>query len=116
MPMSAMTELIDAQLEAYRARDVDRFLAHFALGIAVTDFEGTVLMEGIEGMRANYEPLFANSPELTVEIRSRIETGSFVVDLEHLEGFNHPPYPQVFDAGCVYRIADGKIAAMKLLL
>jgi uncharacterized protein (TIGR02246 family) len=114
--MSATTELIDAQLEAYRARDLERFLAFFARDVAVTDFEGNVLMQGLEGMRENYAPLFDNSPELTVEITSRIETGPFVVDLEHLEGFNHPPYPQVFDAACVYRIVDGTIIAMKILL
>jgi hypothetical protein len=111
-----MTELIDAELDAYRARDLNRFLAFFAQDVAVTDFEGSVLMHGVEGMRANYGPLFANSPDLTVAIKSRIETGPFVIDLEHVVGFNNPPYPHAFDAGCVYRIADGKIIAMKLLL
>jgi hypothetical protein len=114
--MSAMTELIDAQVEAYRARDLGRFLGFFAPDAVVTDFDGNVLMQGVEGMRANYAPLFTNSPDLTVEVKLRIETGPFVIDLEHLEGFNNPPYPQVFDAGCVYRIAEGKIIAMKFLL
>jgi uncharacterized protein (TIGR02246 family) len=111
-----MTELIDAQLEAYRARDLDRFLTFFAHDVMVTDFDGKDLMQGVEGMRANYAPLFTNSPDLSVEIRGRIESGPFVVDLEHLEGFINPPYPQTFDAGCVYRVNDGKITAMKILL
>jgi uncharacterized protein (TIGR02246 family) len=114
--MSTTTEVIDAQLKAYRARDLEGFLAHFAHDVQVTDFDGNVLMQGIEDLRANYEPLFANSPELTVEIKSRIDTGDFVIDLEHLEGFNNPPYPQVFDAGCVYRVSGEKISAMKFLL
>ncbi len=114
--MSAHTELIDGQLEAYRTRDLERFLTFFAPDVTVTDFDGNVLMQGLEGIRANYEPLFANSPNLTVEIISRLESGNFVVDLEHLEGFNNPPYPPVFDAGCAYRISEGKIDAMKFLL
>jgi len=90
--MSAIAELIDAQVEAYRARDLDKFLSFFAHDVVVTDFDGNVLMEGVEGIKANYEPLFANSPNLTVEITSRIETGQFIIDLEHLEGFNNPPH------------------------
>jgi uncharacterized protein (TIGR02246 family) len=114
--LSAITELIDAEVEAYRARDLDRFLTYFAEDVVVTDFDGHVLMRGDEEMRAFYGPMFSNSPDLTVEIRSRIETGPFVVDLEHIEGLNHPPYPQTLDAGCTYRVSDGKIAAMMFLL
>lgn len=114
--MSANTELIDAEVEAYRARDLDRFLTFFGEDVVVTDFDGSGLMQGHEEMRAFYGPMFSNSPDLTVEIRSRIETGPFVVDLEHVEGLNHPPYPRTLDAGCIYRVSDGKIAAMMFLI
>ncbi|MGC1419439.1 MAG: nuclear transport factor 2 family protein [Acidimicrobiales bacterium] len=114
--MSANTELIDAEIEAYRDRNLERYLGFFAEDIVVTDFDGNFLMQGLEGLSDNYGPLFANSPNLAVEVVSRIETGRFVVDLEHLDGFVNPPYPQSFDAGCIYLVNDGKIAAMKLLL
>jgi hypothetical protein len=39
-----------------------------------------------------------------------------VVDLEHLDGFVNPPYPQTFDATCIYLVKDGIISAMKFLL
>lgn len=100
--MSAITELIDSEVAAYRDRDLDRYLSFFAEDVVVTDFEGNVLMRGIEGLRSNYQPLFENSPDLTVEIVSRIESGGFVVDLEHLDGFINPPYPQTFDAAVIY--------------
>jgi hypothetical protein len=114
--MSSNTELIDSEVDAYRDRDLDRFLSFFDEDVVVTDFEGNVLMNGIEGLRSNYQPLFENSPDLTVEVVSRIESGAFVVDLEHLEGFVNPPYPQIFDATCIYLVRDGMIAAMKFLL
>ncbi len=114
--MSIITELIDSEIAAYRDRDIDRYLSFFAEDVVVTNFEGNVLMRGIEGLRSNYEPLFQNSPDLTVDIVSRIATGGFVVDLEHLEGFMNPPYPESFDAAVVYLVKDEKIAAMKLLL
>jgi hypothetical protein len=114
--MSANTELIDNEVEAYRDRDLDTFLSFFAEDVAVTDFEGNVLMRGIDGLRSNYEPLFENSPDLAVDVVSRIESGGFVVDLEHLDGFVNPPYPQTFDATCIYLVKDGIISAMKFLL
>jgi hypothetical protein len=114
--MSAITELIDSEVAAYRDRDLDRYLSFFAEDVVVTDFEGNVLMRGIEGLRSNYQPLFENSPDLTVEIVSRIESGGFVVDLEHLDGFINPPYPQTFDATVIYLVKDGIISAMKILL
>ena len=114
--MSANTELIDNEVEAYRGRDLDRFLSFFAEDVVVTDFEGNGMMRGIDGLRSNYESLFENSPDLTVDVVSRIESGGFVVDLEHLDGFVNPPYPQTFDATCIYLVKDGIISAMKFLL
>lgn len=114
--MSANTELIDNEVEAYRARDLERFLGFFTEDVNVTDFDGNVLMHAIDGLRSNYEPLFQNSPDLKVEVLSRIESGGFVIDLEHLEGFINPPYPETFDATCIYLVKDGLISAMKFLL
>lgn len=114
--MSSTTELIDAQLAAFRARDLEQYISHFSPDVTVTNFEGIELMKGSDGLRENYGPLFTNSPQLSVEIRSRIEWEAFVIDLEHLDGFVNPPDPQTFDACCVYRVIDGKIAAMKFLM
>jgi hypothetical protein len=114
--MAANAELVDAEVAAYRGRDLERFVSYFSHDIVVTDFDGTVLTEGIDGLREFYGPLFRDSPDITVEIRSRIEVGAFVVDLEHLEGVVSPMLPPTVDAACVYRIADGKISAMTFLL
>ena len=114
--MSENSELIDNEVDAYRDRDLDRFLRFFAEDVVVTDFEGNVLMRGIDGLRSNYKPLFENSPDLTVDVVSRIESGGIVIDLEHLDGFVNPPYPQTFDATCINLVKDGRISAMKFLL
>jgi uncharacterized protein (TIGR02246 family) len=114
--MSAITDLIDSEVAAFRARDLNRYLSFFADDVLVTDFEGNVLMQGIDGLRSNYQPLFENSPDLSVEIVSRIESGEYVIDVEHLDGFINPPYPQTFDAAVVYLVKEGKISAMKFLL
>jgi hypothetical protein len=114
--MTANSELIDAEIGAYRDRDLESFVTFFSDDVIVTDFEGTVLVDGIDELRDYYGPLFRDSPELTVEIRSRIESGSFVVDLEHVEGAVSPTLPATVDATCIYLITSGKISAMKFLL
>ena len=35
-----MTDVVDAQIEAYRAKDVERFLSHYADDISVVLFDG----------------------------------------------------------------------------
>lgn len=114
--MSANSDLIDAEIAAWRDRDLDRYLSFFAPDVIVTDFDGNVLMNGLDALRENYGPLFRDSPSISVDIRSRSEVSDFVIDTEHLEGLVSPTLPPVLDAGCVYRIKDGKIAAMKFLM
>jgi hypothetical protein len=41
--MSATTDVIDAQIEAYRARDVEKFLSHHADDASVVMFDGTMM-------------------------------------------------------------------------
>lgn len=42
--MSKTIEIVDACLDAYRARDVDRFLSYFADDASVILFDGTAMM------------------------------------------------------------------------
>jgi hypothetical protein len=45
------TDVVDRQIAAFRDRDLDRFLAFYAADVKVRDFDGNVLMDGLEGMR-----------------------------------------------------------------
>jgi hypothetical protein len=67
-------------------------------------------------MREQYGQLFADSPDLAVTIASRQAAGDFVVDEEHLSGFNFPGMPTEMVALCVYRVTGGKIARLMLLM
>ncbi len=113
--MPAETDVVDAQLEAYRARDVERFLSYYADDASVVMFDGTVQFGSKEVMRQQYGQLFANSPDLHVTIAGRIAAGDFVVDEEHLSGFHFGDMPTAMTAVAVYRITGGKIARLMLL-
>jgi len=113
--MSEATEVVDAQIEAYRARDVERFLSHYADDVSVVLFDGTPMFASKEAMRQQYGKLFADSPSLRVTIANRMAAGEFVVDEEHLTGVHYEGMPTEMTALSVYRVTDGKIARLMLL-
>jgi len=113
--MSEVTEIIDAQIEAYRSRDVERFLSYYADDVSVVLFDGTPTFPDKAAMREAYGKLFANSPDLRVTIAGRVAAGDFVVDEEHISGFNFAGMPTELTSVVVYRVTDGKIARLMLL-
>ena len=66
--MSDATEVVDAQLDAYNARDLGRFVACHAPGVVITNASGDVLAEGHDGMRQMYDGLFENGPRLALYV------------------------------------------------
>ena len=82
--MSMVTDVIDAQIEAYRARDVELFLSHYADDVSVVLFDGNPMFADKQVMREQYGKLFADSPDLRLTIANRMSAGEFVVDEEHL--------------------------------
>ena len=114
--MSMATDVIDAQIEDYRARDVERFLSHYADDASVVLFDGTPMFPDKQMMRQQYGKLFADSPELGMTIASRMTAGEFVVDEEHITGFHFEGMPTEMTALSVYRVNGGKIIKLMLLL
>ena len=80
--MSRATDVVDAQIEAYRAKDVGRFLSHYADDASVVLFDGTPMFADKQAMREQYGKLFADSPDLHLTVASRMTAGDFVVDEE----------------------------------
>ena len=109
-------DAVQRQLDAYNARDLDRFLAAYAPDATIEDGAGNVLMRGHDGMRAMYSPLFAGSPDLRAEVVNRIAVGEYVIDEERTTGFNFPGYPTELHAAVVYRLVGDQIAQVRLLM
>jgi hypothetical protein len=106
---------VQEQLEAYNARDLDRFVACYAPEVVIEDAEGKRLIEGIEPMRAAYGALFASNPGLRAEVPTRIRAGEFVIDEERVSGLSHPGAPAELHTAVVYRVRDGRIIHVRLL-
>jgi uncharacterized protein (TIGR02246 family) len=114
--MSLAADVVDAQIEAYRARDVERFVSHYAEDASVVSFDGTAMFADKQAIREQYGKLFADSPDLSMTIANRMTAGDFVVDEEHLSGFHFGEMPTEMTALSVYRVTDGKIAKLMLLM
>ena len=114
--MSDATDVVDRQIAAFRDRDLERYLGFFSADVRVSDFDGNVLMDGLEAMRGTYGPLFRDSPQLAVEIPRRMVAGDYVIDEEHLSGFILAGFPPEMHAVVVYRVQDRLIHDVVLLM
>ena len=114
--MSVATDVIDGELAAYRARDLDEFLSYYSAEAVIRDADGNVLMDGEEAMRAFYGPLFRDSPDLSVEIPNRIDFDDYVVDEEVVTGVVLEGYPSELHAVVVNRVTGSKISHVTFLM
>jgi hypothetical protein len=106
-------DIVEEQLQAYNARDLERFMAAYSSEIVIEDGEGRVMMEGDVHMRRRYGDLFAASPELHCRIVNRLRIGKYVVDEEEVSGWQGSPEP--LRAVAIYRVEGGKIAHVCIL-
>lgn len=113
--MPGMTDVADAQIAAFRDRDLERFLGCYAADVVIRDFAGNVLMGSLDVMREQYGQLFRDSPLLTVEIPRRMVVGDHVIDEELVTGFNLPGFPAELHAVVVYKVTGQKIRSVMLL-
>lgn len=102
---------VQEQLEAYNARDLERFIACYTPDVVIEDGAGNLLMRGHDAMRERYGPMFAQFPELHCRIVTRIRIGDYVVDEERITG----RAPSEQHAVAIYRLAGDSIAHVRFL-
>lgn len=104
--VSSPRDLAQLQLEAYNAKDIDRFLSAYSDSVQVFTFPNQLQYRGITAMRKNYAGFFEQMPKVNCEVASRIVHGQTVIDHEKLTGF---PNGKTIYAVAIYVIARGKI-------
>lgn len=105
--MVSMTpsELVDRQILAYNARDLDAFCAFYADDICIHELgSGMLLVDGMSAFRDRYRQRFAN-PGLQAVILNRIAIGAFVTDHEQIRGITDG----LTHAVVTYLVRDGLI-------
>lgn len=100
---------VQRQLDAYNARDLQRFLAEYADDVVVfrpPAAEPTIV--GREALGAHYAKNRFNLPALHARLLNRIVSGDTVVDQEEVTGVPGG----VIGAVAVYKVKNGRIQAV----
>ena len=97
-------DVVNVQLDAYNARDIDKFVATYSEDIEIYNLNGEMTMKGHEQLRARYDALFKNTPNLNCRIENRIKIGNKVIDKE-----NVIMNTRTVEAVAIYEVVDGKI-------
>lgn len=101
-------DLVQRQLDAYNAHDLDAFCACFADDVRTWRMPDTMspALSGKAALRAFYAEQRFAIPSLRAELLARIALGDKVIDHERIQGLRPEPY----DMAAIYRVADGLIA------
>lgn len=107
MPLKSAVEVVQAQLDAYNAKDINALLGAYAPDAEQYQLHGSLLARGSEEMRARFLARFAE-PDLSARLVSRLTMENIVIDHEVVTR-NFPEGVGTVEMVCVYEIADGRI-------
>jgi hypothetical protein len=86
-----VSDVIDLQVEAYNAHNLEKFCSWYVEGIEVWNLgEARPFIASMAELRAVYGKKFEN-PELHTQIVNRIAMGRYVVDHERITGVGAQP-------------------------
>jgi len=105
--MMSPIAVVEAQLAAFNARDLDALMATYAPDAQQFALHGDMLAQGHDALRARYAIRFAE-PDLHARLISRTAIGNMVVDAEIITR-NFPEGVGTLEMLCVYEVNDGRI-------
>ena len=103
-------EVVQRQLNAYNARDIDAFMATYADSAEIYNYPNELMIQGREQMNEQYTGLFKNVPNLYAEVKNRIVMGNKVIDQERARAGE-----QYIDAVAIYEVTNGKITRVTFI-
>ena len=104
--MSRPEDLVQRQLEAYNARDLERFVAEYSEDVEVfRPPAAEPVLSGKQAFGAHYAKNRFTLPDLHADVVQRIVSGDVVVDHEIVTGIG----PEPLNAVAVYKVVDGRI-------
>lgn len=107
MPHATPPAVIQTQLDAYNAKDIDALLQTYAPDARQFTLHGELLAQGHDQLRARFLTRFAE-PDLHARLVSRIVVGNVVTDAEIITR-NFPEGRGTLEMLCVYEVVDGRI-------
>jgi hypothetical protein len=102
--------IVQRQLDAYNARNIDAFAELFSEDVEVYDFPNKLSLKGRAALKEQYGMVFERAPKLHCDLLNQIVQGNTVIYQERCTGF-----PKVIDAVAIYEVDNGKITRMTLI-
>ena len=99
--------VVQAQLDAFNAKDVEALMRTYAPDAEQFALHGERLAKGHDELRARYLTRF-EEPDLFARLLSRQVIGNIVTDLELITR-NFPDGLGTLEMLCIYEVVDGRI-------
>jgi len=100
--------VVERQLGAYNAHDVEAFAACYAEDVELYEFPATLREpKGKAGLKAHYGSRFQENPNLHASARDQILSGPYVIHREKVTGLAGRKEP--LEVVVVYLVKDGLI-------
>jgi len=100
-------DIAGAQLDAYNAQDLEKYMTYFTEDCVVSGLNGTPTETSRDAIKARYAKAFAQFPQNKAELKNRIVVGNTVVDHELVI---RAPGGEQFEIIAIYTFRDGLIA------
>lgn len=103
-------QIVQRQVNAYNARNIDAFLATYAEDVEVYNEQGEMVMKGHDRMMKTYAQMFERVTNLYCEIQNRIVINNKVIDQEKVRYDD-----SFFDTVAIYEVTNGKISKVTFI-
>ena len=104
--------VVQQQLNAYNARNLEAFLAPYSDSVKVYNYPNEFRYQGIKNMRHSYDAYFEMNPNLHCELVNRMVLGQTIIDQEHITGFTDGRESKAI---AIFNIVHGKIQEVRFL-
>jgi len=105
--------IVQNQLEAYNAKDLEGLLELYALDAEMLAFPSTLLAKGREALRERFRQRFLE-PNLKAQLLNRIVSGNLVIDHERVTR-DFPEGPGSVELVMLYEVAEGYIQRARVV-
>ena len=112
-PSTSPEAVVQRQLDAYNAKDVDALLATYAEDAQHFEYPSTLLASGATQLRERFITRF-NEPNLHARLIKRIVMGEVVIDQEEVTR-TFPEGTGRLDLVAMYEVRNGRIAAARFI-
>jgi len=100
-------DIAQAQLDAYNAQDLEKYVTYFAPDCVISGLNGTPTETSRDAIKARYAKAFAQFPQNKAVLKNRVAVGNTVVDHELVI---RAPGGEQFEIIAIYSFKDGLIS------